>query len=260
MSRHPDISLGVVCLSIKQRDAVNSIIDDELKIRSLVEAFNPEEPIRIKSVEEIQGDERDVMLISIGYGFDERGVSTNNFGPVSRSGGERRLNVMISRARYRCVVYSSITAANIPADSGPRGTRMLRSFLHFAETGEMNEGNPDPSAGFDSPFEEAVANVIEAAGYTVHSQIGVAGFRIDLGVLSPVCPGKYLLGVECDGASYHSSRSARDRDRLRQEILEQRGWKLSRIWSTDWFLNPRRETERLLRAIRAAEAGLQTAA
>src|SRR6185436_19376783 len=142
-----------------------------------------------------------------------------------------------------------ITAADIPADSSVRGTRMLRALLHFAETGKLGAGSLT-GGDFDSPFEEAIARVIREAGYRVHSQVGVSSFRIDLGIIDPARPGQYILGVECDGATYHRARPARDRDRLRQEFLEGLGWRLHRIWSTDWFRNPQRETGKLLAVIR----------
>ena len=150
------------------------------------------------------------------------------------------------------MLFSSITAADIPADSQVRGTRMLRALLHFAESGKLSAGAPN--GDFDSPFEDAVARVIRQAGYDVHPQVGVSSFRIDLGVLISSKPGEYLLGVECDGATYHRARSARDRDRLRQEVLEGLGWRLHRIWSTDWFRHQERETQRLLSAIRDADS------
>jgi very-short-patch-repair endonuclease len=250
----PNFSLGVVCLSINQRDAIEDIID-QLGIRAGADAFSPkaDERLFVKNLEAIQGDERDVMFISIGYGVDRDGRMSQDFGPISREGGDRRLNVLISRARHKCVVFSSISSADIGADSSMRGTRMLRAFLHFAETGKIAQGEIPPEPDFDSPFEEAVARVITEAGYTYHSQVGVSGFRIDLGVINPARPGRFILGVECDGAAYHSARSARDRDRLRQEVLEGLGWKLHRIWSTDWFRNQRREADRLIDAIKRAD-------
>jgi very-short-patch-repair endonuclease len=227
---------------------------DKLGIRSEVEGFTPKgERLFVKNLEAVQGDERDVIFISVGYGVAEnQSKPFLNFGPVSRDGGERRLNVLASRAREKCVVFSSITAADIPADSEGRGTRMLRALLNFAETGKLSAGSLS-GGGFDSPFEEVVARVIREAGFHVHSQVGVSSFRIDLGVIDPPKPGEYILGVECDGAAYHSARSARDRDRLRQEVLEGLGWRLHRIWSTDWFRSPQRESEKLLASIRAAK-------
>jgi very-short-patch-repair endonuclease len=250
--RYPNKSLGVACLSAQQRDAVDDMID-KLGIRSEVEGFTPKgERLFVKNLEAVQGDERDVIFISVGYGVAEnQSKPFLNFGPVSRDGGERRLNVLASRAREKCVVFSSITAADIPADSEGRGTRMLRALLNFAETGKLSAGRP--GGGFDSPFEEAVARVIREAGFHVHSQVGVSSFRIDLGVIDPPKPGEYILGVECDGAAYHSARSARDRDRLRQEVLEGLGWRLHRIWSTDWFRSPQRESAKLLASIRTAK-------
>lgn len=250
-AKWPDRSLGVACFSVAQRDA----IEDALHERGLVgatDAFAPnDERFFVKNLESVQGDERDVIFISIGYGPDAEGRMTFGFGPLSADGGERRLNVLISRARFQCVVFSPITAGDIPADVKPRGTRMLRDFLHFAESGHIAAGQAG-QGDFDSPFEEAVATCIRRAGYNVVPQVGVSGFRIDLGVLRPHTAGRFVLGIECDGASYHSGRSARDRDRLRQEVLEGLGWKLYRIWSTDWFRSPDREAERMLAAIQQA--------
>ncbi|WP_245291613.1 AAA domain-containing protein, partial [Methylosinus sp. R-45379] len=219
-------SLGVACFSTKQRDAIDDMID-KAGIRSEVEAFCPKgERLFVKNLESVQGDERDVIFISVGYGYGADNVRPpSNFGPVSKEGGERRLNVLASRAREKCLVFSSITAADIPADQPSRGTRMLRSLLHFAETGRLSEGAVTDDGDYESPFEEAVAQVIKEAGYGVHAQVGVSSFRVDMGVFDRARPGAYILGVECDGATYHSSRSARDRDRLRQEVLEGLGWR-----------------------------------
>jgi very-short-patch-repair endonuclease len=247
----PTRSLGITCFSVAQREA----IEDALQQRGLssqVEAFVPKgERLFIKNLEAVQGDERDVIFISVGYGRDAEGRMSTGFGPLSQEGGERRMNVLISRARQQCVVFSSITAGDIPADVKSRGTRMLRDFLYFAETGKIAAGE-DTDGDFDSPFEEAVAIAIRQRGYKVVPQVGVSGFRIDLGLLHPDKRGRFVLGIECDGAAYHSSRSARDRDRLRQEVLEGLGWQLYRIWSTDWFRNPDRETKRLFSRIKQA--------
>ena len=249
----PNKSLGVACFSVQQRDAVDDMID-KIGFRAEVEAFTPkEERLFVKNLEAVQGDERDVIFISVGYGVaPNQSKPFLNFGPVSQEGGERRLNVLASRAREKCVVFSSITGADIPADSEARGTRMLRALLDFAGTGKLGAGTLHGD-GFESPFEEAVARTIREAGFHVHPQVGVKSFRIDLGVIDPPRPGEYILGVECDGAAYHSARSARDRDRLRQEVLEGLGWRMHRIWSTDWFRNPQRETNKLLAAIKDAK-------
>jgi AAA domain len=173
---HPNQSLGVACLSVQQRDAVDDMID-KAGLRAEVEAFSPKnERLFVKNLEAVQGDERDVIFISVGYGVaPDQSRPFLQFGPVSREGGERRLNVLASRAREKCIVFSSITAADIPADSSVRGTRMLRALLHFAETGKLGAGTLN-GGDFESPFEESVARVIREAGYSVHAQVGVSSF------------------------------------------------------------------------------------
>lgn len=251
LREHQQLSLGIACFSVAQRDAIEDALY-AAGLTSAAEAFSPNgERLFVKNLETVQGDERDVVFISIGYGKDPQGRISVNFGPVSADGGERRLNVLISRARQRCVVFSSIGAGDIRADAAPRGTRMLREFLHYAETGQIAAGDVT-GQDYDSPFEEAVARVIRSNGYDVVPQVGVSGFRIDLGVIDPTQLGRFVIGVECDGATYHSARSARDRDRLRHEVLVNLGWRLHRIWSTDWFRNPEREIARLLLAIENA--------
>jgi very-short-patch-repair endonuclease len=213
------------------------------------------EPVFVKNLENIQGDERDVIYISIGYGRDANGKLTQNFGPVGQEGGERRLNVLITRSRKRCEVFSSITAEDIKFDGiGNPGVRALQSFLKLAKDGfaAMPEHT---ERGFDSDFEEAVSYAIRDLGYDCRPQVGMAGFFIDLAVIDPRDPDRYLVGIECDGAAYHSSRYARDRDRLRQTILEKRGWRIHRIWSSDWFYRRDREIDKLRTSIEEALAG-----
>jgi very-short-patch-repair endonuclease len=251
LKKSPTHSLGIACFSVAQREAIY----EALRRRGVIheaETFAPKsERLFVKNLEAVQGDERDVIFISIGYGRDADGKMSANFGPLSKDGGERRMNVLISRARERCVVFSSITSGDISIGSTAQGTQMLRAFLDFAETGKIAAGE-DTGGEFDSPFEEAVAMALKDRGYKVKPQVGVSGFRIDLGILHPEKPGKFVLGIECDGAAYHSSRSARDRDRLRQQVLEGLGWQLYRIWSTDWFRRPAKEIERLVDAIEHA--------
>jgi very-short-patch-repair endonuclease len=248
LKKSPNRSLGIASFSVAQREAIY----EALRRRGIgheAETFAPKnERLFVKNLEAVQGDERDVIFISIGYGKDASGRMSANFGPLSNDGGERRMNVLISRARERCVVFSSITSGDISVGSTAKGTQMLRAFLDFAETGKI-AGGEDTGGEFDSPFEEAVAMALQDRGYKIKSQVGVTGFRIDLGILHPDKPGKFVLGIECDGAAYHSSRSARDRDRLRQQVLEGLGWQLYRIWSTDWFRRPNKEIERLVAAI-----------
>jgi very-short-patch-repair endonuclease len=251
----PEKSLGVGTFSVAQRDVIRDRIDarrrEEPELESFFASSRPN-AFFVKNLESIQGDERDVIFISVGYGRDRDGRLVQNFGPINGDGGERRLNVLISRARERCEVFSPITADDVDIGSRKAGVVALKQFLQFAEKGYLDVpqtvGKP-----FDSDFEESVANFLTQRGYQVHAQVGMAGFYIDLGVISPASASRYLLGIECDGATYHSSRSARDRDRIRQQILESRGWTIHRIWSTDWFHRRQGEEHRLLDALERAQ-------
>lgn len=257
--QHPELSLGVVAFSTAQRQA----IEDELELRRKstpdVEVFftaHEDEPFFIKNLENVQGDERDVIMISIGYGKTQEGHLSMSFGPLNNEGGERRLNVLITRAKLRCDVFTNIVGNDIELDrTQSAGVRALKSFLYYAQYGRLDlPGESGREA--DSPFEEHVFDRLTKLGYIVKQQVGSKGFYLDLAVVDPDHPGRYLLGIECDGAAYHSARSARDRDRLRQQMLEQVGWRIHRIWSTDWFRNPDRELKRLVQAIeRAKQAG-----
>jgi len=248
----PEATLGVGTFSMAQRDAVRDELEVLRKAHPELESFcsrGGQDGFFVKNLESIQGDERDVIFISVGYGKDRSGYMSMNFGPLNNDGGERRLNVLITRARERCEVFASITADDIKLErSNARGVVALKQFLHYAATGKEGVGLPT-GKGFDSPFEEQVARAVERHGYTVHGQVGVAGFFVDLAVVDPQAPGRYLLGIECDGAQYHSSRCARDRDRLRQSVLEDRGWTIARVWSTDWFHDPASQTEKLVETL-----------
>lgn len=254
--KFPNLSLGVAAFSVRQRQA---ILDElELLRRECpdTESFfsgNPDEPFFVKNLENVQGDERDVIFISVGYGKDVHGFMAMRFGPLSNEGGERRLNVLISRAKQRCEIFSSITADDIDlARASGQGVASLKVFLTFAKTGLLAIAKRSGKEE-DSPFEEAVRRSIEALGYEIHPQVGIAGFFIDLAVLDKGGSGRYVLGIECDGATYHSSRSARDRDRLRQAVLEDHGWIIHRIWSIDWFQRPQEQVRKVVAAIEKAQ-------
>ena len=252
----PDLTLGVAAFSLTQARR----IEDELEILRRGDpsgepffAAHSEEPFFVKNLENVQGDERDVILISVGYGKIEGGHMPMNFGPLNKDGGERRLNVLITRARRRCVVYSNFVADDLDMRrTNTRGVQSLKTFLKYAQTGDLHISEVSGREA-DSPFEEAVTVKLREHGYVVDQQVGSAGFFIDLAVVDPQRPGRYLLGIECDGASYHSARSARDRDRLRQQQLEGLGWTIHRIWSTDWFRNSKRELEKAEKAINGAK-------
>lgn len=250
-------SLGVVALSQVQEDAIAEALEARLrKERDLLPFFTSEgeEPFFIKNLETVQGDERDVIILSIGYGPDHAGKMTMNFGPLNREGGARRLNVAITRARRQLFLVASFLPDRIdPSRTTHRGAKLLRWYLEYAQLGgdiQMLEGNETVEMpSFDSPFEKAVYDFLCERGWTVHTQVGCAGYRIDLALVDPEHPERYLLGIECDGVTYHSSKTARDRDRLRQEVLEKLGWTIHRIWSRDWVENPEREYERIMETI-----------
>jgi very-short-patch-repair endonuclease len=245
---NPKKSLGVAAFSVKQRDAIRDIVDEQRRKHPELEDFfssSQPEHFFIKNLESIQGDERDVIFISVGYGRDQTGRLTQTFGPLAAEGGERRLNVLISRAKERCTIFSSITADDVKQAPGKLGINAFREFLQYAEKGYFDVAQIT-ERDFDSEFEESVARFIKAAGYEVQPQVGMSGFFIDIGVIDPNQSNRFLCGIECDGATYHSSRSARDRDRLRQSILEARGWKIYRIWSTDWFHRRKEQEQKLL--------------
>ena len=257
VSNYPNQSLGVVALSTAQRTTLQNAIDDLCREHPDVERFcntDSDEPFFVKNLENVQGDERDIICISIGYGPDKDGYFGQNFGPVSSEGGERRLNVLFTRARKKCVVFASITHDNIRTDTSQhRGPQVLKQFLKYADTGEMDVPLITEDE-MDSPFERDVAEVLINQGHKVEPQVGSSGFKIDLAVHDPDNEGHFLLAVECDGARYHSSSWARERDRLRQEVLEGKGWRFHRIWSTDWFYSRDKEIAKLLNAVDVARA------
>ncbi|WP_405103026.1 DUF3320 domain-containing protein [Micromonospora sp. NBC_01412] len=257
-STRPDSTLGVVTFSVAQADAIQAALDRALIERPDLERHFDGDRLHgffTKSLESVQGDERDVIIFSIGYGPDEHGKITSNFGALNKPKGWRRLNVAITRARQRIEIVTSIRAGNVP-DTTNESVRHLAAYLDFAERGmEALALDIGPSGrDTDSPFEDSVIAAIRSWGYLVEPQVGAAGYRIDIGVRHPAQPGVFVLGVECDGVMYHSSPAARDRDRLRDQVLRGLGWNLHRIWGTAWYRNRRQEEERLLAAITAAIA------
>ena len=255
---HPNLTLGVATFSTAQMEAIQNALEllrrEDPSCEQTFFNAHSQEPFFTKNLENVQGDERDVIFISIGYGHDANGKLTMNFGPLNKKGGERRLNVLITRARRRCEVFTNLTADDIdPGPTNPLGVVALKRYLKYAQTGETDIAVPAGREA-DSPFEEAVADALRGLGFQIDYQIGSAGYFIDLGVKDPEHPGRYVLGIECDGATYHSAQSARDRDRLRQQVLEGLGWRIHRIWSTDWFRNPDRELRKAAEAIEAAKA------
>lgn len=258
IEQYPQRSLGVVAFSVSQQDMIDSLLSKKRQEDTSKEFFfrkDVPEPFFIKNLETVQGDERDTIIFSVGYAKDSTGNFHHFFGPLSRSGGERRLNVAATRAKINVQLVASIHYLDIDLGrTSSEGARLLREYLDYAENGRVAlERSIDvkPFEHFDSEFEMEVCEFLKNNGYEVDTQIGCSGFKIDLGLKRPGTS-DYVLAIECDGATYHSSRNARDRDRLRQEILESMGWTFYRIWSTDWFRNNAVEKERLLEACKKA--------
>ena len=218
----------------------------------------PDRRVFVKNIENVQGDERDVIIFSVGYARNEEGKIRLQFGSLSRQGGENRLNVAVTRAKRKIVVVASIEPHELDvANTAHKGPKLLRHYLEYARAvsdmdrnrveaviRRINEyhhlGRQERADRFDSPFEQQVCDALRRLGYKVDTQVGVSSYRIDLAVLHPKDPERYILGIECDGAMYHSSRDARERDVYRQEFLESKGWTILRIWSRNWWRNPAR--------------------
>ena len=253
---YPDKSLGIGTFNMKQQQAILDEIEVQLYHYPEMNEFfasTRDEHFFVKNLETIQGDERDTIFLSIGYGKDESGRLYRNFGPLNHERGERRLNVLITRARERCVVFSNFRARDLQLDgNAPFGTRALKMFLDYAENRnlQIRESMDDDTL---SPFEEDVYEFLKDLGYTIRKRVGCAGYRVDFAVVNPRASDSYLLGIECDGAQYRNAPVARDRDRLRRQVLTGLGWTLHRVWSMDWYRDRVLTTKRLLEAIECAK-------
>jgi len=259
-------SVGVVTFNVNQQRLIENLLDKAAGNDSVLESARHagDESLFVKNLENVQGDERDNILFSICYAPDRGGRLSQNYGPLNRKGGERRLNVAVTRARRHMRVFSTLRHDQIQlSQTRAVGVQHLRTFLDFARRGvvALDEATHlAADAQTESPFEDAVLDVLQEWGWSVVPQVGCSGYRIDLAVEDPTRLGSFLLAVECDGATYHSSTSARARDRQRQEVLEGLGWRFHRIWSTDWWHDRPGELVKLERALEAAEAAAEEAA
>jgi len=261
--KHPslaDLSLGIVTLNSEQQRTIEDLLDDARRrypeIEPYFQATDERDPVFVKNLESVQGDERDVIIFSLAYGPTEPGARSMsmNFGPLNKQGGERRLNVAITRATTEVLVFSSFDSSMIDLSrTSALAVEHLKQYLEFAEKGPLAlaaQSTADYGVDqFDSDFEQAVAWALRDLGWKVQTQVGVSKFRVDLGVIHPDHPGLFLAGVECDGATYHGSPSARDRDRTRQAVLENLGWRLIRLWSTDFFRDNRAAINKIHQAL-----------
>lgn len=254
-------SIGVVAFSQAQQTLIEDLLDAARREHPEIEPFfrdEAPEPVLVKNLENVQGDERDVIFFSICYGPDSNRKVSMNFGPLNRQGGERRLNVAITRARRELVVFTSLTPDQIDLRrTRALGVEHLKIFLDYAKRGahaisQPVEAGPGARPGFESTLEKEVREALQSSGHQVANQVGSSGYRVDLAVIDPKTPGRYLLGIECDGATYHVAATARDRDRLRHAVLESLGWRLHRIWSSDWWNDPQGELAKAEKAIEDA--------
>lgn len=257
---HPERSLGVVAFSVAQQNMIDKLLSKRREADPSYEWFfksDNAEPFFIKNLETVQGDERDTIIFSVAYAKDSQGRFIQNFGPLNREGGERRLNVAVTRAKDNVQLVASIRYTDINlSTTGSEGVRLLRAYLDYAQNGEEALERTITVSGednFDSYFEQEVCDFLRDNGFTIDTQVGCSGYRIDLGLRKPNSS-NYLMAIECDGATYHNSKNARDRDSLRQRVLENMGWQFYRIWSTDWYRNKAVEKERLLTAAKDAVA------
>ncbi len=254
---NPDLTLGVIAFSYSQMNAIEDEIDRRLRAEPGMEKFFQGDRLEgffVKNLETVQGDERDVILLSVGYGRDAEGKLAHHFGPLNREGGARRLNVAVTRARRKLILVSSLQARDLDA-AASTNVAHLRQYLDFAQRGitalrpeEADSTNGQAAHNLEAEVLEELAKL----GYRGVSQVGCGAYRIDLGVVDPKNPGRFLLGIEFDGPSYNQAGTARDRDRLRPEVLRQLGWKLERIWSPDWLYRRAEVVERLAQTLQAA--------
>jgi very-short-patch-repair endonuclease len=254
---YPERTLGVIAMGVKHAMRLQGALDQALKNHpELADFFAPDRPERffIKNLERVQGDERDRIIMSIGYGKNRAGDLPLRFGPILSAGGRRRLNVAITRAREAMTVVSSFSHLDIDATKVREGTGLefLKNFLQYAASGGTLITQNEITGESMNEFETDIYTALEARGMKLVPQVGCSQFRIDFGVCHPKEPGRFVLAIECDGATYHSSATARDRDRLRQQMLENLGWTFHRIWSTDWFFRRSEEIERVWNAYQEA--------
>ncbi|MBC8225245.1 DUF4011 domain-containing protein [Candidatus Bathyarchaeota archaeon] len=258
--RRPEKTLGVVTFSLSQMNTVQDTVEARLRERPRFEKFFVEDRLDgffVKNLENVQGDERDVMIFSVGYGFDENGRITMNFGPLNKQGGERRLNVAVTRAREKVVLVSSIKYDDIKLESTQaEGVHSLHHYMRYAERRPRNlDDIAAEEVSLTSPLDDEVAEEVRRLGYRTVPWVGSGVFRVDLGVVDPDDPGRFILGIMCDGENYVTADTARDRDRLRIQVLENLGWRIHRVWSPDWVQRRETEAKRLAEALKDAAKG-----
>ncbi|WP_301002424.1 DUF4011 domain-containing protein [Capsulimonas corticalis] len=257
---NPGQSVGVITFNEPQQTTILTEIERRKReTPDLIPLLTEEgsEGFFVKNIENVQGDERDVIFLSLGFGHDPSGKLSMNFGPLNQAGGERRLNVAVTRARQRMTVVASIQGGEIDTQrTSAEGPKLLKAYLEFAASGSQSGLAFEAHAvAAQSAFEQAIETALANAGYTVRRQVGLFEYRVDLGIVDDADPERYLLGIECDGPMYRDAPGARARERLRAQVLGTLGWRLLRVWSSDWVRDPQRELARIADAVARAKAG-----
>lgn len=257
IKKHPNRSLGIVAFSEKQQGVIEDVINDfRLKNRQYEHFFDEskDEPFFVKNLENVQGDERDTIIFSICYAKNTQGRMYQRFGPLGHDGGERRLNVAITRAKYNVKLVGSIMPTDIVVNEGTKdGIRMLREYIYYAMQNDYGVPTGGISA-IDEPFADQIASFLSANGYNVKRNIGTSQYKVDIAVEKSGYPDILMAGIECDGYNYTNTRTARDRDVLRRSVMKELGWRLYHIWSMAWYLNPEDEKRRLLEFLHKCDA------
>jgi len=255
----PERSLGVAAMNASQKEAIEIALDEliskEPELQALMDGNRPE-PFFIKALENVQGDERDVIIVCIGYAKTSSGSLSLNFGPLNSEGGWRRLNVLVTRAKWQLYLVTSLRSHELGAvNTSNKGAIMLRNYIQYAEQDGELPADPVTNTNEETnDFEDSIATALRDRGLIVDEQVGASEYRIDLAIRDSRDKNRYIMAVECDGATYHHTKTARDRDVLRQEVLRSQGWKIYRVWSTDWFRDSAKELKGILLALEAAMA------
>ena len=253
-------SIGVVAFSKVQGDLIEDdlleALDKNPELKEI--AMNGKEPIFVKNLENVQGDERDVILFSIGYGADKNGKVSMNFGPLNNAGGERRLNVAVSRARYEMMVFSTLKASQIDLKrSNAKGVEGLKGFLEFAETGKLPFVSGTTHSLGANVMVQQICDALERKGYVTESFVGRSNFKVDIAVSTREHPEKFILGILCDGKTYYETKTTRDREIVQPSVLRMLNWRIMRVYSIDWYENRDRTLEQMLQELKLAESGQQ---
>ena len=253
-------SIGVVAFSKVQGDRIEDdlleALDKNPQLKEI--AMNGKEPIFVKNLENVQGDERDVILFSVGYGADKNGKVSMNFGPLNNAGGERRLNVAVSRARYEMMVFSTLKASQIDLKrSNAKGVEGLKGFLEFAETGKLPFISGTTHTPGTNVMVEQICDALARKGYVTESFVGRSNFKVDIAVSTKEHPEEFVLGILCDGKTYYETKTTRDREIVQPNVLRMLHWRVMRVYSIDWYENRERTLKQIIQELESATSGKQ---